>query len=95
MSMEIHKMLFSFAAGIVIGLFYFGGLWWTVRRLPDRGEPALWALGSFLLRAAITLAGFYFAAGGEWMRILACLLGFVLVRMTLVFPFLTVMIMIR
>ena len=31
-------------------------------------RPALWFLGSLLLRTSITLAGFYFVGAGHWER---------------------------
>jgi F1F0 ATPase subunit 2 len=86
MMINIHDLFFSFAAGTLIGLFYFGGLWWTLRRMPVLHEPIIWVIGSFLIRAALSLLGFYFAAGGQWIRILICLLGFFLVRIIWVTP---------
>lgn len=77
----IYERLFAFGAGILIGLFYFGGLRWTVNRLPRVRKPIIWVTGSFLVRGALTLLGFYFASRGEWKRILVCLFGFVVVRM--------------
>jgi F1F0 ATPase subunit 2 len=68
------------AAGVVLGAFFFGGLWWTVRRGVVSSQPALWFLGSALLRTAITLAGFYFVAGGQWQRLVSCLVGFLAAR---------------
>lgn len=74
----------SFMGGICIGLFYFGGLWWTVRRLPDAKSAGLWMSASFLVRTVVSLAGFYGIMGGEWQRLLAALLGFVAVRLAVV-----------
>jgi len=68
-------------AGAALGAFFFGGLWWTVRRGVSSGHPALWFLGSGLLRMGITLAGFYFVSGGQWKRLVACLVGFILARL--------------
>lgn len=67
-------------AGSLLGAFFFGGLWWTVRRGVASQHPALWFLGSALLRMGVTVTGFYFVGGGEWRRLLACLLGFVAAR---------------
>ena len=67
-------------AGMLLGAAFFGGLWWTVRRGLASQRAALWFLGSLLLRTSISLAGFYFASGGEWDRLVACLLGFVSAR---------------
>jgi len=81
MTVNVYDLMFSFSAGILIGLFYFGGLWWTVHRLSIRHKPTRWVTGSFLIRAALSLLGFYFAADGQWKGMLFCLFGFVLVRM--------------
>ncbi|MEO8142982.1 MAG: ATP synthase subunit I [Betaproteobacteria bacterium] len=68
------------AAGLVLGGFFYGGLWWTVRRGIASPQPGLLFLGSLLLRTAIALAGFYFVSGLRWERLVACLLGFVIAR---------------
>ena len=44
------------------------------RACPSK-QPALWFLGSLLLRMSIALAGFYFIAGGHWERLLVCASG--------------------
>ncbi len=67
-------------AGVALGLFFFGGLWWTLRRAVDSTRPAAWVGGSLLLRMAGTAGGFVLAAGGDWQRLLACLLGFWVAR---------------
>lgn len=70
-----------FFAGAGLGVFYFYGLWVTARRLPERKNPGRAAAGSFALRAALVLSGFYAAApdGGFW-GVLALVLGFTLAR---------------
>jgi len=67
-------------AGCGLGTLFFGGLWWTVRKGISSKRPALWFSGSLLLRTGIVLAGFYLVSGGHWMRLLACLFGFVIAR---------------
>jgi len=66
--------------GALVGAIFFGGLWQTVRRAVSSKQPALWFLGSILLRTGVTLAGFYFVSRAHWERLPACLLGFVLVH---------------
>ena len=66
--------------GLVLGAFFFGGLWWTVRKSLVAQQPALWMLPSALLRVGVTLAGFYAVGAGDWRRLVACLVGFVLAR---------------
>ncbi len=66
--------------GLLLGAIFFGGLWWTVRKGLTAKQPALWFLGSTLLRMGIALAGFYFFGRGDWKRLMACLAGFVVGR---------------
>jgi F1F0 ATPase subunit 2 len=73
----------AFLAGLGIGLWYFGGLWFTVRRLPTTRHPALLLLGSFLVRAIISVCGFYVVMQGSGARLVAAFLGFVVIRTVL------------
>ncbi len=68
------------AVGVVLGAFFFGGLWWTVRRAVVSPQPMLWFVGSLLLRSGAVLAGFYLIGDGQWQRLLGCVLGFVIAR---------------
>jgi F1F0 ATPase subunit 2 len=67
-------------AGLALGAVFFAGLWWTVRKGVASRHAAAWFLGSLMVRSGIVLAGFYVAAGDDWERLLACLLGFTLAR---------------
>jgi F1F0 ATPase subunit 2 len=67
-------------AGLLLGAVFYGGLWWTVRKGLSSPRPAVWFLGSFLLRTGMVLAGFYVVSGGRGDRLLACLLGFLIAR---------------
>jgi F1F0 ATPase subunit 2 len=78
---ETLSLVLVLVMGGVLGAIFFGGLWWTVRKVVSSKWPALWLLGSMLLRTGIALAGFYFVAGGHWERLLVCLLGFVIARL--------------
>jgi F1F0 ATPase subunit 2 len=78
--MSIDALLAT-AAGFVLGGLFYGGLWWTVRHLSEFRHPALTLLGSGVLRVAVVLAGFYAVAGGDWRRVLLCLLGFLIARL--------------
>ncbi len=77
---DVLNMISALAAGFLLGAFFFGGLWWTVQKGLSSRWPALWFLGSMLLRTGIAIAGFYFASGGHWERLLMCLLGFFIMR---------------
>ena len=71
----------ALAAGAGLGAIFFGGLWWTVRRGLASDRPALWFLGSLLVRMSLVLTGFYFVTEGRWDRLLLSLLGFFLARL--------------
>ena len=74
-------LVLAFVTGVLLGAIFFGGLWWTVRQGISSRQPALWFVGSLLLRMSITLVGFYLVGRGDWERLLLCLLGFVIARL--------------
>ena len=78
-------LMAAFAAGLVLGGFYFIALWQTVRRLPATGSPVRLMLGSLVLRMALLSAGFYFVMGGHWERLAAAMLGFIVIRKILTY----------
>ncbi|MBQ1784876.1 MAG: ATP synthase subunit I [Gammaproteobacteria bacterium] len=67
-------------AGGALGVLFFAGLWWTVRRGAASSTPARWFIGSAILRTAIVVAGFYAVGAGDAVRLGLCALGFVLAR---------------
>jgi len=77
---EPLSLAFALAAGMLLGTFFFGGLWWTVNKGVSSRRPALWFFGSMLLRTCIVVLGFYFILGDDWKRLLAGLLGFIVAR---------------
>ena len=77
---ETLSLLLALVAGGLLGVMFFGGLWWTVQKGVSSKHPALWFFGSLLLRTSIALAGFYFVFGGHLERLLLCLVGFVMAR---------------
>lgn len=82
--------IWSFLMGIGLGIFYFGGLWWTTGRITGYGsgpKPAggkyevLFILSlSFLMRNGLTLVGLYLLADGQWQPLLSALAGIILSR---------------
>jgi len=71
------------SAGLALGLFYFGGLWLTVRKISCSRRPGLLMFGSFVVRLLVTLCGFYLVMDGSLERVLACLAGFLVMRFVL------------
>lgn len=77
---EFLILALALVAGLLLGAIFFAGLWWTVRKGVSSKHPALWFLGSMLLRMSIVLLGFYFVGRGDWQRLVVCLLGFIIAR---------------
>jgi F1F0 ATPase subunit 2 len=73
-------LLKSGAMGLLLGLVFFGGLWWTIQRMVSSPHPAILFSSSLLLRTVVVLGGFYFASQRDWRRMVACLVGFVVSR---------------
>lgn len=70
----------SLLAGGTLGVIFFGGLWWTVRRGASSPTPARWFFASLILRTAIVVFGFYVVGAGHPVRLGLCMLGLLLAR---------------
>ncbi|CDS53823.1 Sodium-transporting ATPase subunit R [Polaromonas sp. CG9_12] len=73
-------LVLDWIAGGAMGAFFFGGLWWTVRKSLASRQPAVWVFCSLLLRMGVTMTGFYVVSGANWQRLLACVVGFFMAR---------------
>jgi F1F0 ATPase subunit 2 len=81
---DIPDLALALFGGALLGVFFFGGLWWTLQKGVTSERPALWFFGSLMLRTGLVLAGFYLAAQGHWSRLVVCLLGFLIARVIVV-----------
>ncbi len=82
---QVMLALFScFAVGVAVGVFYFTGLWLTIRRLSTSRLPWLLAISSFLLRLSVLTVTFFMVTNGRLENIFSCLAGFLAVRMVAV-----------
>jgi F1F0 ATPase subunit 2 len=84
---ETLRLVLAGIAGLALGAVFFGGLWWTLRKSLQSPRPALWLLGSLLVRMSLVLVGLYLISGGQWERLLAGLVGvigarFLVLRLT-------------
>jgi F1F0 ATPase subunit 2 len=77
---DILTLILALMAGLILGGFFFGGLWWTVQKGLTSKYGGFWFLGSMLVRTGVVVAGFYFISGGIWQRLVACLAGFIIAR---------------
>lgn len=81
---EALLLVLAGVAGMGLGLIFFGGLRLTIQYLPTTQWPVTLTLGSLVGRMAATLVGFYLVMAGRWERLLACLAGFVLMRIVVI-----------
>ena len=64
-------------AGVLLAIFFYSGLWYTVRRLASTGHPILLTIGSFWIRMAIALTGFVILARRGLVDVTLAMAGFV------------------
>jgi F1F0 ATPase subunit 2 len=83
MSEAAYLVLAGFE-GALLGAVFFGGLWWTVHKGIWSKQPATWFLASLAVRTLIAVSGFWLIARGDWRRLVACLLGFIVSKMIIV-----------
>lgn len=80
----IGDLFIGGGVGVLAGLVFFGGLRWTVAKVVDARQPALLAAASFFVRSAVIVAMFVLMADGRLLRILAGLVGLLVVRTVMV-----------
>jgi F1F0 ATPase subunit 2 len=78
---DLLGLFSALLVGLLLGGFFFIGLWWTVQKGLTAKRPAVLFLGSLLVRTGVTVLGFYAIAGDSYQRLLLCLLGFILARL--------------
>jgi len=75
---ELFMISVALLTGLALGFVFFGGLWLTIRKALASKIPALWFLGSFIVRVGIIMTGFYIIMqDANWINGLICLVGFI------------------
>lgn len=74
-------LVLALGAGVLLGMMFYGGLWWTVKKGLSSEWAASWFLGSLVLRTGLALVGFYLVSRGDGLSLPVCLLGFILARL--------------
>jgi len=77
-------ILIRLLGGIAVGVFFYGGLWFTIRLLPVSRFRALLMLASFGIRTLVVLSAFLLLIEKRWEYALFCLIGFSMARLTVV-----------
>ncbi|MFN1834161.1 ATP synthase subunit I [Balneola sp. MJW-20] len=83
--MELMLVVFSIISGLLTGLVYFGGLWYTVRILPSATIPHGVLILSMALRLSVALLAFFMLLKLNWSYLLIALLSFLLVRQVMIY----------
>lgn len=80
---EIISLFPALFAGIILGILFFGGLWYTVRKGLNSKNPTLIFMLSLITRMAVVVLGFYFVGADNWQKMLVCLGGFLIARIVI------------
>jgi F1F0 ATPase subunit 2 len=84
MSYEVIYLGLALLGGMALGAFYFGGLWYTIRQIPTSTRPGILLIASMIVRVVVVLGAFILIMDGSWQRLLACVVGFILMRQLLI-----------
>jgi len=80
----IGDLLIGVGAGALAGILFFGGLRWTLGRVVDAPRPEVLAVVSFFVRIVAIAAIFIVMADGRMSRMVAGLVGLLIVRTAMV-----------
>ncbi len=83
--MNSSFFIIIFLGGFALGIFFFGSLWYSVKKALISTKPFLWTFGSFFVRMSITVLTFYFLGAEDWRRFLAVLVGFMAARFAVIY----------
>lgn len=85
MNPDVFTLVFALVGGIVAGVVFFGGLYFTTVRIATARHPAALVLSSFFVRMAVVAFGAWLAGtGGSYVGLLAYVVGMIGVRVMLV-----------
>jgi F1F0 ATPase subunit 2 len=79
--MILLRTIFLLSVGAILGLIFFGGLWFTVDRLPTSRHPIWLTLSSFWGRTLVVVCGLLLVTRGSWQNALICVIGFTVARL--------------
>lgn len=77
---DIIILFLIFVSGLILGIIFYGGLWFTVKQGITSQGAWWWFIISYYVRLSIVISGFYFIGQSDWRRFLTCFAGFVVVR---------------
>ena len=78
-------MIVRFIGGILLGIIFFGGLYWSIKQLSKAKYPAILMSISALVRMGVLIVGIYLLSDNNIKNILSILLGVILVKIVMIF----------
>ena len=72
--------MLSFTIGIILGIVYFGGLYFTVVNINKAKYPGLLMALGFILRMAVLLGVFFYISKNGYKNMIYALIGVIIVR---------------
>ena len=73
-------LILNFITGIALGIFFSGGLYWTVKKGLTARHPGFLFASSFLIRTALVVGGALLISQGIFNNLVICLIGLILSR---------------
>lgn len=83
MTVDVIQWGLAFLWGVFLGLFYFGGLWLTLKMMPRKERPKSWLTFSYIVRLAGALTGFWIVVQKDPLAFLFTFVAFFAVRIIL------------
>ena len=83
MTVDVTLWGLAFLWGVILGLFYFGGLWVTLKMMSRKERPKRWLAFSYMVRLAGALAGFWVVVQKDPMAFIFTFMAFFVVRIIL------------
>lgn len=80
----LNLVIYPLVVGAGLGLFYYGGLWLILRRLPTLKHPGAWLSLSLIVRLFTVLLIMYLLFADSWQQLLCAVLGMLVARSLLV-----------
>lgn len=77
--------MIAFLIGTILGIVYFGGLYFSVRKMSKVKYPSLLMITSFFLRMGVLVGVFFYTSKGGYKDMLFTFLGLMLVRFVMIF----------
>ncbi|MFO8068586.1 MAG: ATP synthase subunit I [Alkalibacterium sp.] len=77
--------MINFFIGVILGIIFFGGLYWTIQKLTEVKQPGLLMIGSLIVRMAVLLSVLFYVSKSGYKGILYAMLGMFLVRVIMIF----------